>query len=122
MRRNIPVALAASLAVLAVNAGPLAAATVSAQEADMAEPDMAEPAQPSEKDEVAMWPVEKQAAYKAWPDETKAYYWTLSDKRQKLFWGLSDADKVTLSQMAAPDQAKAWARIEQSDGGTEARR
>ena len=71
-------------------------------------------AQTSQKDEMASWPSEKQAAYEAWPDETKAYYWTLSSKRQKLFWGLADSDKVTLSTMSAPDQAKAWARIEGS--------
>lgn len=117
MRKNITVAMAASLAVLAVTAAPIAASG----EPGMA-PGTAKAAAPEKKDSMASWPAEKQAAYKAWPDETKAYYWTLSEKRQKMFWGLSDPDKVALSTMSPPDQAKAWDRIEGRTGGADARR
>ena len=105
MRKDISLKLAASLAVLATSGVPLTLAHAASGDATTA-------AAPTKDEAMANWPAEKKAAYDAWPSETQAYYWTLPAKRQKLFWGLTDSDKVALSSMSAPDQAKAWARIE----------
>ena len=119
MRKEVQTRMFASLAVLAVTGAPVSVANAagSQSEAAMSAKDGA-----ANKAEIAKWPAEKQAAYGLWPAETKAYYWTLSQERQKLFWGLTDTDKVALSGMSAPDQAKAWARIEGRGGASEGRR